>query len=67
MINASSVGMKTPDAMIINEQTIRPFSVIMDVVIYHAETKLLKTAKQTGKTITDFKFLKNVLEKRIYP
>jgi len=51
LINATSVGMKSPKAMIVKENAIRNFDVIMDVVIYPAHTKLLKTASKAGKKI----------------
>lgn len=51
LINATSVGMKDPNKMIVNENMIKKFNVIMDVVIYPSETKLLKVAKNIGKEI----------------
>ena len=51
LINATSVGMNDPDKMIVKEDVIRNFDLIMDVVIYPAETKLLRIAKEMGKEI----------------
>ena len=51
LINATSVGMNNPDEMIVKKDVIRKFSVVMDVVIYPAETKLLRIAKEMGKDI----------------
>jgi len=51
LVNATSVGMKSPNEMIVKEDVIRNFSGVMDVVIYPAETKLLKIAKETGKKV----------------
>ena len=51
LINATSVGMKSPDTMIVKKDVIRNFDVIMDVVIYPARTKLLWTATKAGKRI----------------
>lgn len=49
LINATSVGMKNPDEMIVKEDVIRNFDLIMDVIIYPTETKLLRIAKEMGK------------------
>ena len=43
--------MKDPDKMIVKEKVINNFDVVMDVVIYPAETKLLRVAKGMGKEI----------------
>jgi len=51
MVNATSVGMKNPNEMIVKEDFIRKFDFIMDIVIYPAETKLLRIAKEFGKEI----------------
>jgi len=51
LINATSVGMKDLDKMIITERVISNFDVVMDVIIYPAETKLLRVAKEAGKEV----------------
>ena len=51
LINATSVGMKDPNKMVVKEKVIRNFNVIMDVVIYPSETKLLRISKEKGKII----------------
>ena len=51
LINATSVGMKKPDEMIVKEEVLRNFDAVMDVVIYPSETKLLKIAKEAGKEV----------------
>ena len=51
LVNATSVGMERPNEMIVKEDIIRNFTVVMDVVIYPAETKLLRSAKETGKEV----------------
>ena len=51
LINATSVGMYDTDSLIVPEETILRFEVIQDVVIYPAETKLLREAKKQGKKI----------------
>ena len=51
LINATSVGMKSLNEMIVKEEIIRNFTMVMDVVIYPAETKLLRIAKETGKEV----------------
>lgn len=49
LINATSVGMNNPDAMIVDEEIISNFAVIKDVVIYPAQTRLIREAKRQGK------------------
>ena len=51
LVNATSVGMKSPNEMIVKEDVIRNFIIVMDVVIYPSETKLLRIAKEMGKDI----------------
>ena len=51
LINATSVGMKNSNEMIVKEEVIKNFDIVMDVVIYPAETKLLKIAKEIGKEV----------------
>ena len=51
LINTTPVGMNDPEAMIVNKELLHNFNSVMDVVIYPAETKLLKTAKEYGKNI----------------
>ncbi|MBC8490085.1 MAG: shikimate dehydrogenase [Bacteroidetes bacterium] len=51
LINATSVGMKKSNEMVVNEEVINNFDVVMDVVIYPAETKLLRIAKEKGKEV----------------
>lgn len=51
LINATSVGMKKSNEMVVNEEGINNFDVVMDVVIYPSETKLLKIAKEAGKEV----------------
>ena len=51
LINATSVGMKKSNEMVVNEDVINNFDVVMDVVIYPAETKLLRIAKDAGKEV----------------
>ena len=51
LINCTSVGMKNPDEKIVDEKIIKNFDVVMDVVIYPAQTKLLKVAKGIGKKV----------------
>ena len=51
LINATSVGMRDPDSMIVSKEVIRKYNVIMDVVIYPSQTKLLQTAKELDKQI----------------
>jgi len=51
LINATSVGMKNSNKMIVKEEVVNNFDVVMDVVIYPAETKLLRVAKDTGKEV----------------
>lgn len=51
LINATSVGMNDPENMIVSESVIQNYNAIMDVVIYPAETKLLKFAKESGKKV----------------
>ena len=51
LVNATSVGMKSPNKMIVKEDVITNFSVVMDVVIYPAETKILRIAKEIGKEV----------------
>jgi shikimate dehydrogenase len=51
LINATSVGMKSPNEMIVMEDVLRNFVVVMDVIIYPAETKLLRIARETGKEV----------------
>lgn len=51
LINATSVGMMNQKEMIVDKNIINNYDTVMDVVIYPAETKLLRTAKDLGKKI----------------
>jgi len=51
LVNATSVGMKSPNEMIVMEDVLRNFVVVMDVIIYPAETKLLRIAREIGKEV----------------
>ena len=51
LINATSVGMMNPNEMVVKEEAIQNFDVVMDTVIYPAETRLLRSAKEKGKEI----------------
>ena len=51
LINATSVGMNAPTEMIVDDSTIENFDVVMDSVIYPANTKILNIAKNKGKRI----------------
>jgi len=51
LINATSVGMNDTDKMIVEENLLNNYKVIMDVVIYPSETKLIKSAKFLNKHI----------------
>ncbi|MFC1690837.1 shikimate dehydrogenase family protein [Nanoarchaeota archaeon] len=48
LINATSVGMNNSDESIVDKSVIASFKVIMDVVIYPSETKLLRDSKELG-------------------
>ena len=50
-INATPVGMNNTNEMIIEKDVINNYDAIMDLVIYPAETKLLKTATKLDKKI----------------
>ena len=51
LINATSVGMRDPDSMVVSEQVIKRFDIVKDAVIYPSRTKLLKEARKTGKQV----------------
>lgn len=51
LINATSVGMKNTNEMIVEKDVINNYDAIMDLVIYPAETKLLRLAAELGKKI----------------
>lgn len=51
IINTTSIGMNNPNEMIISEDILFNFNVVMDVVIYPSETKLLRIAKQKEKVL----------------
>ena len=51
LVNATSVGMDDPQSIVVSREVISHFEVIQDVVIYPAETKLLKEAKAAGRQV----------------
>ena len=51
LINATPVGMKSPNEMIVEKDVINNYDAIMDLVIYPPETKLLRSAAKLGKKI----------------
>jgi len=51
LINATPVGMNNYNEMIVEKDVINNYNAIMDLVIYPAETKLLKVATELGKKI----------------
>ena len=51
LINATSVGMNDTEKMIVDERILDNYKVIMDVVIYPSETKLIRSAKLLNKHI----------------
>ena len=51
LINATPVGMKNTNEMIVEKDVIKNYDAIMDLVIYPAETKLLRLAAELGKEI----------------
>ena len=51
LINATPVGMKNTNEMIVEKDVINNYDVIMDLVIYPAETKLLRLASELDKII----------------
>ena len=51
LINATPVGMKNTNEMIVEKDVIENYNTIMDLVIYPAETKLLRLAAELDKKI----------------
>lgn len=51
LINTTSIGMNNPNKMIVKKDLVRNFDFIMDIVVYPAETKLLRISKELGKEI----------------
>lgn len=51
LINATPIGMKNKNNMIVNEKIINNFEVVMDVVVNSYDTKMIETAKKLNKKI----------------
>ena len=51
LINATPVGMKNTNEVIVEKDVIKNYDAIMDIVMYPAKTKLLKLATNLGKEI----------------
>ena len=51
LINATPVGMKNANEIIVEKDVIKNYNVIMDLVINHKKTKLIRLATELGKEI----------------
>lgn len=51
VINATPIGMKADDPLLISENLLKPETVVFDMVYKPLETKLIQAAKKAGSTI----------------